>query len=215
MRRPSWKSWSKTPGTAATTSQRVGAGAKKQIECFTVTPAHRCRPADAIDFRDDRPPTSTALTLHPEAMDVALAAAGVVVGPDTVIKLRLRPQTASDQQGQVQQLGTDSYRIVVHVADKPQLADRHLYVVNNSLLHELRHVAQMQHDPDHHAKYAQQNLTVGYQHNSYEVEARWWGRLADHTAAKPTGPAGPALGKAAWALRPPAPAGPPSNAAAG
>lgn len=184
----------------------MGAGAKKQVEFFTIAPASQhSRVVDGVDFRDDRPPGSPPLAVHPPAMETALAAAGVTVGPHTVIKLRLRSQTAPGQQGHAQQLGSDSYRVVIHVADKPRLADRHLYVINNSLLHELRHVAQMQHDPHHQANYAHQNHTVGYQHNSYEVEARYWGRLADHTNTKDTGPAGPALGKAVWALRPPQP----------
>lgn len=59
----------------------------------------------------------------------------------------------------------------------------------------------MQQDPDHEAHYAHENATVGYAANKYEVEARYYGRLADHTVTKDTGPAGAHLGKTAWALR--------------
>lgn len=60
----------------------------------------------------------------------------------------------------------------------------------------------MQDDPEHGAQYLHENLTVGYAKNMYELEARSFGRLADHTGEKDTGPAGPALGKKAWGLRP-------------
>jgi hypothetical protein len=134
-------------------------------------------------------------------MAAALQAAGVVVGPGTRIRLRLREQAHPGQQGLAQRIGPDRYRVVIHVAPKDRLEDRHLYVLNNSLLHELRHVAQMQADPEHGAKYLHQNLTVGYEANAFEVEARYYGRLADHTGTKDTGPLGPPLGKRVWALR--------------
>lgn len=180
----------------------MGSDAGKSHDSYTVTPAPPLRPSDAVDVRDDRPAGATPLQVDAGALDVAIAAAGVTVSASTVIKLRLRPQTQPGQQGSARRLGADQYRIVVHVATKPAFTDHHLYVVNNSLLHELRHVAQMQHDPDHAASYAHQNLTVGYTANTYEVEARYWGRLADHTGDKDTGPAGAHLGKQVWALRP-------------
>jgi hypothetical protein len=179
----------------------VGADAGKTHQSYTVTPAPPPRPGDAVDVRDDSPAGSTPLTIDADALDAAIAAAGVTVSANTVIKLRLRPQTQPGQQGSTRRLGADQYRIVIHVAPKPAFADAHLYVINNSLLHELRHVAQMQQDPDHAAHYAHQNLTVGYASNKYEIEARHWGRLADHTGSKDTGPAGAHLGKQVWALR--------------
>ena len=133
---------------------------------------------------------------------MALEAVGLTVGPQTEIRLRLRAQTHLGQQGSTTRIGPDAYRVVVCVADKPALADRHLYVVNNSLLHELRHVHQLQQDPDFEAAYAHQNANVGYADNPYEIEARYYGRLADPTGEKDTGPAGAHLGKAAWGLRP-------------
>lgn len=180
----------------------MGSDAAKSHESYTVTPAPPRRPSDAVDVRDDRPAGATPLTIDADALDAAITAAGVTVSAHTLIKLRLRPQTQPSQQGSTRGLGADRYRIVVHVASKPAFADHHLYVINNSLLHELRHVAQMQHEPDHAAHYAHENLTVGYAENKYEVETRCWGRLADHTGQKNTGPAGTHLGKQVWALRP-------------
>lgn len=178
----------------------MGSDSAKTHEAFTVGPAEPARASDAVHVRDDRPPGSTAVHIDADALDVALNATGVAVGPHTVIKVRLRPQNTPGQQGSARRLGPDEYRVVVHVADKPKFDDHHLYVINNSLLHELRHVAQMQNDPDHELHYAHENVSVGYAENKYEVEARHYGRLADHTGDKPTGPAGTHLGGSCWAL---------------
>lgn len=70
-------------------------------------------------------------------------------------------------------------------------------------MHELRHVHQHQQDPDFSAAYLHHNHTVGYGANPYEVEARYYGRLADPTGTKDTGPAGPSRGKHIWGLRAP------------
>ena len=180
----------------------MGADAEKSHDSYTVTPAPPPRPSDAVDVRDGRPAGATPLMVDADALDATISAAGVTVSASTVIKLRLRPQAKPGQQGSTRRLGADQYRIVIHVAPKPVFGDHHLYVVNNSVLHELRHVAQMQHDPDYVASYAHENLTVGYTDNKYEVEARYWGRLADHTGHKDTGPAGAHLGKQVWVLRP-------------
>lgn len=184
----------------------MGAGSAKAHRPFPVAPAGRSDQGlsgapRAIEFRDDRPAGSAPIRVELQAMGAALQAAGVLVGPRTRILLRLREQALPGQQGLAQRIGPDRYRVVIHVAPKDRLEDRHLYVLNNSLLHELRHVAQMQADPEHGSKYLHQNLTVGYQANAFEVEARYYGRLADHTGTKDTGPLGPAFGKQVWALR--------------
>lgn len=181
----------------------MGMGSHKTHDAFTVAPALRHRPSDAVDVRDDRPPGSAPLTVNADALDAALSAAGVTLGPDTEIRLRLRPQTTPGQQGSTQQIGPDAYRISIYIAAKPVFADRHLYVVNNSLVHELRHVQQHQHHPNLANEYAGHNATIGYHANPYEIEARYYGRLADPTASKDTGPAGPHLGKQVWGLRTP------------
>ena len=178
----------------------MGADAAKTHETFSVAPAPPARPSDAVDFCDDRPTGAPPLAVDTDRLDAALHAAGVTVGPYTEIRLRLRPQTEPGQQGSTQKIGPDAYRIVIHVADKPVFTDQHLYVLNNSVLHELRHVHQHQHDLDFNAAYAHQTLTVGYAANDYEVEARYYGRLADPTGTKDTGPAGTHLGKQVWGL---------------
>lgn len=183
----------------------MGADAAKTHEGFTVAPATAARrAAEAVDLRDDRSAGAAPLELRTGELEAALAAAGVTVGPATEIRLRLRDQTHPGEQGATKRIGADAYRVVVCVAAKPAFADRHLYVANNSLVHELRHVAQLQADPDFEANYAHHTATVGYHDNPYEVEARCYGRLADPTGEKDTGPAGAHLGKAVWALQPPA-----------
>lgn len=193
----------------------MGSDAAKPHEAFTIAPAPVARASDAVDLRDDRPAGAAPLSADADGLDAALAAAGVTVGPETEIRLRLRPQTHPGEQGSTKRIGPDAYRVIVHVAAKPSFAERHLYVVNNSLVHELRHVHQLQQDPGFEAAYAHQNATVGYAANSYEVEARYYGRLADPTGEKDTGPAGAHLGKNVWGLQTLSDAAPRTTAAQG
>lgn len=157
------------------------------------------RPSDAIDVKDFRKNQSTPITVDPDRMDAALAAAGVKTGPGLEIRLRIKDQKGG-QQGSMRQIGPNAFRVIIRVAHKPEFADRHRYVLNNSLVHELRHVAQAQADPNFQAKYVAATKKFGYTSNPYEVEARYYGRLADHTGKKHTGPAGTAVGKDVWGL---------------
>lgn len=161
-------------------------------------------PASRVNLQDQRsggPP----LKLNPTGLEAAMAAAGVIVGPKTKIRLRLRDQKEEGEQGSAKKVGDDEYRVVIKVAKKEQFKPHHLYIINNSLVHELRHVRQMQDEPDHSAKYQKQNMTVGYHKNKYEVEARKFGRLADQTGERswkglPEGMK--ILGEAIWGLVP-------------
>lgn len=158
---------------------------------------------DLITVRDRRKATRQAkhqLVLDREALDIACAVVGVDLTSDQPLLIELRDGNGQ-QQGQARRTSRGGFKVTVYVAKKDAYADRHLYVVNNSLLHELRHVAQMQADPGFAANYAAATKAVGYQANPYEVEARYFGRLADHTGTKNTGNAGPALGELVWAVR--------------
>lgn len=179
----------------------MGSDATEPHEIFTVEPAPPIRASGAVDLRDDRPAGSAPLEIDADGLDAALEAAGVTTGPSTDIRLRLRAQSQPGEQGSTKRVGPDAYRVVIHVAEKATLEDRHLYVVNNSLLHELRHLHQLQQDSDFEAAYSHHTLAVGYANNPYEVEARYYGRLADPAGVKDTGPAGIHLGKAVWGLR--------------
>lgn len=162
---------------------------------------HTPRAAHQVDFQDQRRTPGQRLRLDADALDCVLAVTGVHTQGDLRVRLRLRDQHGGGQ-GLCQRLGHRDFRVIVAVAPKPAYDHHHLYVLNNSLIHELRHVAQHLNDPQMAVKYAQATLTVGYAHNPYEVEARLYGRLADHTGKKDTGHLGEAGGVALWALVP-------------
>lgn len=156
----------------------------------------------AVTLCDRRKPSRQArlpLALSVDALEAAMAVVGVDVTADLAIRLLVKDGDGG-QQGSMVQTGPESFDVTVRVAKKDSYEDRHHYVMNNSLAHELRHVAQAQADPGFAARYTAATRRFGYQQNPYEVEARFYGRLADHMGAKDTGPAGPALGKALWAL---------------
>lgn len=161
----------------------------------------KANPVRGVDFEDQRS-KGPKIEVDPERMNAAMLAAGVVGGKDFKVKVRVRDQAKAGQQGVAQKLGPNEYRVVISVAPKARLEDRHLYVLNNSLVHEMRHVAQHQQDPNMGAKYVKATQTVGYHNNPYEVEARFYGRRADHTGTKDTGPSGPRLAQAVWGLLP-------------
>lgn len=157
---------------------------------------------DVLDVKDRRKDTRQAkhpLVLDREALDIAAAVAGVDLAGCT-IKVRIKDGDAK-AQGQARRIGPNAFLVTLRVAKKDAYLDRHHYVVNNSLVHELRHVAQMQADPNFAQNYSAETMAKGYQANPYEVEARYFGRLADHTGTKDTGPAGKALGTLVWAVR--------------
>lgn len=143
-----------------------------------------------------------------EAFEIACAVTGVDLGPETHIILCLTDEAAGDkakQKGYMRQVGPDAYIIKVRVRKQPVWADRHYYVLNNTLLHELRHVAQAQACRKMGLNFGEIAATElaehGYWNAPHEVDARNYGRLADHTGTKDTGDAGKALGDLAWPLR--------------
>lgn len=157
-------------------------------------------PHMAVDIQDQRT-KGAKLEIDADKLDAVIAAVGIKMGPKTKIRLRLRDQKVVGEQGSHQLVGDDEHRIVIKIAPKKKYEDRHLYVMNNSLLHEFRHIRQSQDDPKMGVKYHAQNITIGYANNTYEIEARKYGRLADHTGLKDTGELGAAPGKTLWALR--------------
>jgi hypothetical protein len=102
-----------------------------------------------IDIKDTRKASRIAkapLTFDRDAAEIILAVTGVEVGPETTIKLRITDQ-AKGQQGYARRIGPDAFLVKIRVAKQAQYGDSHHYVLNNSLVHELRHVAQMQVTP--------------------------------------------------------------------
>lgn len=148
-----------------------------------------------IDVKDFRKNKAAKLDIDNAALLAAAKAAGIAEG--AFIKLRFHDGDGK-AQGSCQFLGGNVFRVIVRVLPRATYGDAQLYVLNNSLVHEFRHVAQHQTlGPAFNALYAKQNKSVGYTKNKYEVEARYFGRLADHTATKRPD----ALGKAVWGIR--------------
>lgn len=158
------------------------------------------RPSDAVDFADQRK-KGPKVKVDLDSLDAALEAAGVDTSKDPLIKVRLRDVAKQGEQGSMRQIGPNAYRVIVKVVPKDKLEDRHLYVMNNSLVHELRHVTQAQKTKGFGSVYSAMTKKFGYYKNPFEIEARFYGRLADHTGKKDTGPAGAAKGKDVWAFR--------------
>lgn len=91
-----------------------------------------------IDFADQRKGAVTKLDLDWHTLYLLATKAEVPEG--TKIKLRIR--NGSGPYGFTQRT-SDGYRVVLNIRyEKPQLSESAAYVVNNTLLHELRHVAQ-------------------------------------------------------------------------
>lgn len=156
--------------------------------------------ADAVEVQDYRKVKGAPISIDKAKLQAIMKAVGIEQEPGLKIRLRFWDQSVPGEQGVTQRIGPSEYRVVVKVAAKEKFEDRHLYVMNNSLLHEMRHVTQNQKDPQMGQKYMMANMTVGYGKNPYEIDARYYGRLADHTGTKDTGKLGPAKGKKLWAL---------------
>lgn len=163
------------------------------------------RPVDvahSVDFADQRKVPGGRLVLDPDALGRMMDAAGIVTTPSTRLRVRLRDLTGAE--GYTKKLGSDQHRVVVEVAPKDLHDDAALYVINNTLQHELRHVSQSQVDPNNQTAYTVESMKHGYWNNAYEAEARLFGHLADVTGEKYTGPHLPkGLGQSLWALRNP------------
>lgn len=157
-----------------------------------------------ITVNDRRKATRQAkhpLVLDRGALDIAMAVTDVdLTEPGLAIVIDL-VDGDGNKQGMARRRADGTFHVTIGIVKKAAYEDRHHYVANNSLLHELRHVAQMQADPNFIAAYKKAIKAVGYQANPYELEARYFGRLADHTGKKDTGPAGPAMGPMVWAVR--------------
>ena len=180
------------PGVDTTGAVWLGPGAR-----------HRVITSDDTDVQvvDKRTTTGAApLRLNPHSLARAVSAAGVKGG---TVKIVLADDTGG--YGHARVLPDGTHQVVLSIAAKDTYSPGSCYVMNNSLVHELRHVAQQQADPDMGAKYAHANATVGYQANPYEVEAWAYGRLADHTGKKdipnPVN-GGTAMAGGVWAITP-------------
>ena len=121
---------------------RAGPGPMSSLRTATVTgPAPTSLLAKA-DIQDQRKHGKQPIHLDADKFEAAAIAVGIDIGKVKSLKVRFRD--LSQHQGVTQNLGDGNFRVVVGIKPKDKYEDRHLYVVNNSLVHELRHVTQMQ-----------------------------------------------------------------------
>ena len=125
-----------------------------------------------IDFQDQRKNPATKINADLDTLAVLADMAGITEA--TEVRIRLRDGDGG-RYGYTSKIGTDSYRVVIGIDyAKPTLSDGAQYVVNNTLLHELRHVAQGQDS-------GWSTLSSAYEGWS-ETEAREYGRTIKGSA---------------------------------
>lgn len=118
-----------------------------------------------ITYTDQRKDTTTEISVNMDALQTLADKAGIPDG--TEVRVRLRD--GNGPYGFTSQIGANAYRVVINLRySKANLSDAAQYVVNNTLLHELRHVAQGQES-------GWQALSGAYEGWS-EKEAREYGR---------------------------------------
>lgn len=168
---------------------------------------------DKIDIADQRKDASVALDIDAAKLDHIADVVGIDKTKIKSIKLRFRNLHVVGSQGVTSPLGDGNYRVVVGVKPNKTSPGAH-YVANNSLVHEMRHVAQMQHGnttsydlteakAEHTAANLQHAEQFGYM--DMEIEAQLFGRLAweGDPAKKPTYSVGadhPYEGQQVWAM---------------
>jgi len=117
-----------------------------------------------ITYQDQRK-SGTEITVDLDALYILADKAGIPDGTE----VRVRIRNGSGPYGFTSQIAKNTYRIVLNIRNpKASLSEGARYVVNNTLLHELRHVAQGQES-------GWASLSGDYQGWS-ETEAREYGR---------------------------------------
>lgn len=118
-----------------------------------------------ITYQDQRKTKTTSISMDEDLLRTLAEKAGIPAGTE----VRVRFRSENGPYGYTKQLSKNVYRVVVNIRNsKPALSEGARYVVNNTLLHELRHVAQGQ-ESGWHA------LSGSYEGWS-ETEARKYGR---------------------------------------
>lgn len=148
------------------------------------------------DWRKESHQTKNPLRFDGEAVEIAAAVVGLEITLGMVIQVRIIDQSDDGDQGSTEQVGPNAYRITIAIANKAHFEDRHLYIANNSLLHELRIIALAQMLGDQAEAIFGSELGA----KSAAIDARLHARLADHTGEKETGHAGAAMGQMVWAI---------------
>ncbi len=95
-----------------------------------------------ITFSDQRKDKTTQIDADLDTLYILADKAGIDLGGADV---RIRLRDGDGPYGFTSPLGGNAYRVVINIRYKKLvLSEAAKYVVNNTLLHELRHVTQMQ-----------------------------------------------------------------------
>jgi len=118
-----------------------------------------------ITYQDQRSGKATEISMDEDILRTLAEKAGI---PEAT-EVRVRVRAENGPYGYTKQLSKNVYRVVINIRNsKPALSEGARYVVNNTLLHELRHVAQGQESGWH---------SLSGQYNGWsETEARKFGR---------------------------------------
>lgn len=93
-----------------------------------------------ITYQDQRS-SGTEISVDLDVLHTLAGKAGIPDGTE----VRVRVRSENGPYGYTKQLSADTYRVVINIRNpKASLSEDARYVVNNTLLHELRHVAQGQ-----------------------------------------------------------------------
>jgi len=94
-----------------------------------------------ITYQDQRSDKRTEISMDLDALYILADKAGIPDG--TEVRVRIRNEGGA--YGYTSQIGKNTYRVVINIRNKKiALSEGAQYVVNNTLLHELHHVAQGQ-----------------------------------------------------------------------
>lgn len=161
---------------------------------------------DVADRRSEEHTEAHPLEFSTEKLVNAMTACGVDwTNAEFRLVIRFTEAEGKPNYGYVRRSG-DAWIIKVRVFPKSEYESRHNRIINSVLLHELRHVAQLQlafsEDPDYDMFTFAANQELLGSDAPEEVEARQYGRLVynPNNRTVDTGIAGPPLGKQVWAV---------------
>jgi len=95
-----------------------------------------------ITYQDQRKSQTTKIDADLDGLYILADKAGIDLSG---VDVRIRLRDGNGPYGYTKPLGNNRYRVVINIRyKKSALSEAAKYVVNNTLLHELRHVTQMQ-----------------------------------------------------------------------
>jgi hypothetical protein len=179
----------------------MGGDGKPHTETITLVPDAEGKPASStaattsikgLTITDKRVDKDTA-PLNVDLTKFPLIYQLDGIPPEAEVDLRLETPHPGDPYGSTQHISGNKFIVKVFVLPLDKVQTKHepgtypddaLYVINNSLVHELRHVGQHYVYKQMDADYSKEMAEKGYKGNFYEKEAWLWGHYADATNLK-------------------------------